>query len=225
MIMATGNPQSGTTTTRILIVDDHRTFGELLSLALTTQPDLECVGIARNAIEGERMILEMQPDIAVIDVEMPGMDGLELTRNLTAKLPELRVVVATAHNDPLFVAKAADAGACAFVPKDGALDDMLNAVRNARRGSMNVPADLLLALHQRPAAPAPRADDGGLTPRERDVLEMLADGLSVQQISRRLGISVHTCRGYVKTLLAKLDAHSQLEAVINATRRGILDVK
>lgn len=211
--------------TRILIIDDHRTFGELLSMALGTQPDLECVGVARNAQEGEAMALQLQPDTAVIDVEMPGMDGLELTRRLVAQLPELRVVVATAHNDPVFVARAADAGACAFVPKDGALDDMLNAVRNARRGSMNVPADLLLALHSRPQVPAPRNDDSGLTPRERDVLEMLAAGLSVQQTARKLHISIHTCRGYVKSLLAKLDAHSQLEAVVIASRRGILEMK
>lgn len=213
---------------RILVVDDHRTFAELLGSALETQPDLTCVGWAANSAEATEMVDRLTPDVVVMDARLGGEDGLELTARLVREWPDLCVVVLTAHSDPIFVVRAAAAGACGFLSKDGALSEALRTVRTARAGRLALPPALLATLpptpragkvHDRRTAPRRPVD---LTPREGEVLRLLAAGLDARSISRRLSISVHTSRGYVKSLLAKLHAHTQLEAVANARRSGLL---
>jgi DNA-binding NarL/FixJ family response regulator len=220
---------------RILVVDDHRTFAELLTLALESQPDLTCVGHAQNTDEAFRQVREVRPDLVIMDLQLGQEDGVAATRQLVHEHPGLAVVVLTAHADTRHLARAAAAGACAFVSKTGALEEILATVRAARPGQLLLDPDLLSAL----AAPGNRADGGAtapddapapartapvveVTPRERQVLELLGQGLDARVIARTLGISLHTSRGHVKSLLAKLHAHSQLEAVVNATRAGLL---
>jgi DNA-binding NarL/FixJ family response regulator len=224
-------------TRRILVVDDHRTFAELLTLALESQPDLTCVGHAQNTDEAFRQVREVQPDLVIMDLQLGHEDGVAATRQLVHEHPGLAVVVLTAHADTRHLARAAAAGACAFVSKTGALEEILATVRAARPGQLLLDPDLLSAL----AAPGNRTEGGAVvgtnddgpapartapvievTPRERQVLELLGQGLDARVIARTLGISLHTSRGHVKSLLAKLHAHSQLEAVVNATRAGLL---
>lgn len=209
--------------TRVLVVDDHRTFSELLTLALATEPEFACVEHASTAAEATAAVARLRPHLVIMDVELPDLDGLSLTARLTAEDRELRVVVVTAHTDPQFVGRAAAAGACGFVPKNGSLDDMLRALRTARLGHMVVPPQLVASMTDSGVTPRRRALPG-LTPRERQVLELMGQGLHVGAIARRLGISLHTCRGYVKNVLAKLGAHSQLEAVITASQLGLVQV-
>jgi DNA-binding NarL/FixJ family response regulator len=219
--------------TRILVVDDHRTFAELLSMALDSEPDLTCVGHALSAGEAFALAARLRPDVVIMDVQLPDLDGLEATRRLVADCPALRVIVLTAHVGPEFVARAAAAGACAFLPKDGALAEMLRTVRTAHRGTLVLMPEAVLALAADRAGGAAgewgseAADYLGpaLTPRERDVLALMGAGLDPRAIARRLGISLHTSRGHVKSLLAKLGAHSQLEAVVVASRRGLIKVE
>jgi DNA-binding NarL/FixJ family response regulator len=216
-------PGSGTATPlRVMVVDDHRTFADLLSLALSSEEDLESVGVAGSAAEAVAMAAELRPDVVVMDIEMPRQDGLSATRRLREILPELVIVVVTAHRDPQWVLRATQAGASAFVPKNGSLPEMLDVLRRARNGGMLVAAS---AFGQATAPPArdpgtPRVE---LTQRERDVLGCLARGMAPKAIARVLGISLHTCRGYVKSLLAKLGVSSQLEAVVTAQRLGLVD--
>jgi len=209
---------------RVLVVDDHRTFAELLMMALDAEPDLECVGRASTAQEAYRLVDELSPDLVVMDVQMPDIDGIEATRRLIAKRPDLRVVMLTAHTDPSYLVRAAAAGACAFLPKDGGLEEMLATLRSARHGMLVLQPDQLAALaaHRDPAPQAVTGNGNPLTPREREVLELMAEGLDPRSISRLLGISLNTSRGHVKSLLSKLHAHTQLEAVVNARRLGIL---
>jgi DNA-binding NarL/FixJ family response regulator len=225
-----GNPR------RILVVDDHRTFAELLTLGLESQPDLTCVGHAQNTEEAFRLVREVRPDLVIMDLQLGHEDGVAATRQLVHEHPGLAVVVLTAHADTRHLARAAAAGACAFVSKTGALEEILATVRAARPGQLLLDPDLLSAL----AAPGNRTENGTIapgedspapartapvievTPRERQVLELLGQGLDARVIARTLGISLHTSRGHVKSLLAKLHAHSQLEAVVNATRAGLL---
>jgi DNA-binding NarL/FixJ family response regulator len=214
----------GGAVTRVLVVDDHTTFSELLALALSGEPDLECVGTARTADEGIARTMQLRPDLVVMDVQLGEDDGVEATALLTEKLPELRVVVLTAHADSHLMQRAADAGACCLLAKDGSLPDLLDALRRSHRGGLVVDPSLLRTLMSTPAGrPEPSVRVPRLTRRESDVLRMLADGLDTGTIGRELGISVHTCRGYVKGLLQKLNAHSQLEAVAIATRYGLID--
>jgi DNA-binding NarL/FixJ family response regulator len=207
----------------VLVVDDHQTFAELLALALEAEPALRYVGHARDSAEATRLVAELKPDVVLMDVQLPDVDGLTTTERLIADRPDLRVVVLTAHTDPALVTRAAAAGAAGFLPKDGALRDVLQALRTAHRGGMVVPSQLLAGALAAPPVPArPAVPAGTLTGREHEVLRLMGQGMDVRTISRDLGISPHTCRGYVKSILAKLDAHSQLEAVMTAIRLGLL---
>jgi len=209
---------------RVLVVDDHQTFADLLSLALGAEPDLEAIGTAGSAAEAVSMAAELKPDVVVMDIEMPRQDGLAATRRLREVLPDVVIVVVTAHRDPQWVLRATQAGASAFVPKNGSLPEMLDVLRRARNGGMLVAASAFgsTSAAAEPAAPAagPRIE---LTQRERDVLHCLSRGMAPKAIARVLGISLHTCRGYVKSLLAKLGVSSQLEAVVTAQRLGLIE--
>ena len=207
--------------TRVLVVDDHKTFSDLLAMALDHEPDLSCVGTAASVAVALAMVEELRPDLVLMDVRLGVGDGIAATAELTRRYPELRVVVLTAHSDTALMHRAADAGACALVPKDGSLPDLLEALRSSSRGGLVVHPVLLKALITSKA----RSDYlPPLTRREREVLTMLADGSDARTIAGSLGISVSTCRGYLKNLMLKLDAHSQLEAVVIATHHGLVSV-
>lgn len=209
------------TGTRILVVDDHQTFAELLLGALEREGDFECLGHASSGAEGVSLARTLGPDVVVMDVELPDMDGFAATSRILEDRPHTRVVVLTAHATPDFVARATAAGACGFLPKDGALSVMLSTLRMARPGALAIHPALVARMVAPPVA-ARAAGVPRLTQRERDVLDLMGRGKDVRLISRELGISSHTCRGYVKTILMKLDAHSQLEAVVAAARLGLL---
>jgi DNA-binding NarL/FixJ family response regulator len=205
----------------VLVVDGHQTFAELLGVALRGQPDLRYVGHARNGEQAIRLAAELRPDVILLDPELPDADGIAIAEMLRHRQPDTRVVILTASNEAALVGRATAAGAAGFLSKNGALGDVLHAVHTAHGGGMTVSTDILARL-LRSTTPVVGPRGGGLTAREHEVLELMASGLDPRAIARRLGISVHTCRGYVKAVLAKLDAHSQLEAVAVATRRGMI---
>ncbi|MCW2822461.1 MAG: Chemotaxis response regulator protein-glutamate methylesterase [Marmoricola sp.] len=216
--MPTWTERAGSTS--VLVVDDHGTFADLLALALAGQPDLGCVGTAHSAEEGLVLAMSLQPDVVVMDVRLGSADGLEVTARLTAMFPGLRVIVLTAHATQALLERAVTAGACCLLPKDGSFQEVLSALRSARRGGFVVHPALMRELMtgtRQVAQPAPQ-----LTLREREVLDLLADGHDARAIARALGISLHTCRGHVRSLLTRLNAHSQLQAVANATRVGLV---
>jgi DNA-binding NarL/FixJ family response regulator len=221
-----GAAYEGTSSTilRVIIVDDHTTLAQLLEAALRDQPDIECVGYATSGEAGLALADEMSPDVVVMDHGLPGMDGVEATARLRISHPQTRVIMLTAAANPHLVARAAAAGICAFVPKNGGLDELLTAIRGARQGAMVVSTSVLAGLASGTSARDSTTPPPVLTPRERDVLELLALGLDASRVARRLGISLHTCRSYLKSLMAKLDSHSQLEAVVTATRLGLLGI-
>ena len=210
---------------RVLIVDDHRTFAELLAMGLDSQPDIRCVGHVQQAAGAADAVAALEPDVALVDVHLGQDDGLVLAAELHAQHPQLRIIALTASLDPVNVARAAQAGVCAYLPKAGALEEVLNAVRTARAGHLVLPPHMVLDLigldrsgsaETRPERPAV------LTAREQQVLQGLDAGLDVTAIAKRLGIRTSTCRGYVQNVLTKLGAHTQLEAVAQARSRGLL---
>jgi DNA-binding NarL/FixJ family response regulator len=205
----------------VLVADDHQTFADLLGNALDRQPGIRYLGNARTGADTMRLVDELQPDVVLMEVALPDTDGITATEQLHSTHPQVKVVMLTARTDPALVGRATAVGAAGFLAKTGALGDVLNAVQIAHAGGMTVSSHLLAGLLRRTPA-APRTASGGLTPREHQVLRMMGGGRDARTIARTLGISVHTCRGYVKNVLAKLDAHSQLEAVAVATRRGLL---
>ena len=211
--------------TRILIADDHRTFAELFAMGLEREPDLEAVGHAHTAAEAIQLTESLQPDIVIMDVRLGDGDGIEVTAQLTERYADLCVIILTGHPDPSVVSRAARAGACGFLPKGGALAAMLHALRSARRGSLVLPPELLELMTQSampPAAAAPAVPS--LTPGELEVLELLGHGLNPRTIAHRTGRPVEECRALLASVMTKLGAHSQLEAVVTANRYGLISV-
>lgn len=210
---------------KVLIIDDHRVFAEALAAALQAEPEVVCVGTAGDLDEAWPLVEEHRPDVVLMDAYLPRIDGIEGTRRIRQRWPDTQVVVLTGRADLDLLGRAARAGAAGFLPKEADLQEVADAVRTVSRGHVLVDPKILSQLVEPAVAPAGRTRSAGpveLTDRERQVLGLLAEGNDPATIAEVLGISVHTCRGHVKNLLLKLDAHSQLEAVITAARTGLL---
>jgi DNA-binding NarL/FixJ family response regulator len=206
----------------VLVVDGQHLVAELLSAVLQAQDDLSCAGRATSLSSARTHLRTACPDVVVISSVVGGEDGVAFAAELLAAEPCIRVVVTDGAQDFPTVARAAKAGVSVYLPTGAGVVEVLEAVRTCRRGTITAPAHLVAAS---PPDPVELVDDAALselTPREREVLVLLAEGLTVDRISRRLQLSLHTTRGYVKRILAKLEAHSQLEAVAVAKRRGLL---
>jgi DNA-binding NarL/FixJ family response regulator len=209
-----------TATIRVLIVDDHHTFADLLAIALDTEVGFECVGTAAGVSAALDAAIRTRPDIVVMDIELGTESGLAAARRIRDALPDTIIVVVSAHSDPSWVAKASQAGASAFAAKSGSLHDMVDVLRNARNGSMLVAPTLFTQpQHSDP----PRIENGvKLTARELDLLVLMGKGAAPKEIASVLGITLNTCRGYIKAVHHKLGVRSQLEAVVKAQRLGLI---
>lgn len=219
--------------TAVLVVEDQRALATALEFAIGSQPDLECMGAVATVEDALARMAGRAPDVVVMDIGLPGTDGIEGTRQIMRCYPGTRVLILTGTATRQHLAAAAQAGAAGFLGKDSALPDILAAVRDARGGKMVIEgatlADLLADLGpggghaaDERARRAREADWAGLTDRERDVLALMGEGLDARTIAGRLTVSLHTARGHIKKILMKLGAHSQLEAVVIATRSGLL---
>lgn len=201
-----------------IVVDDHRTVTELLTMALDAHPGLDCLGSATDAAAALALLERHPVDVVIMDYRLGEDNGVETTRRIIERWPAAAVVLLTAYPTRHLMTEAAAAGASALLPKDGSLADLMHVLLSAVPGRFVVPPGLLRELvtadlHDPVAA---------LTPRELDVLQLLSLGLDVRRISRELRITVNTARGYVKAILAKLDAHTQLEAVAHAHHAGLI---
>ena len=211
--------RAGLESVSVLVVDDHRIFADLLSGALTAA-GMQPVGIATSAAQAVAMVRDLRPDIVVMDINMPRQDGLTATRRIRELSPDTRVAIVTAHLDPEWIIRAAQAGASAFIPKNGALDEMIDVLSRIAGENMVIAP----SAFGTGAAPVPSTTEARptLTRREQDVLDCLGRGMQAKAIARVLGISLETCRGYVKSLHTKLGVRSQLEAVIRAQELGLI---
>ncbi|CUU59413.1 DNA-binding response regulator, NarL/FixJ family, contains REC and HTH domains [Parafrankia irregularis] len=199
----------------LLVIDDHRIFAEALCLALGLEPDVRSVAKAHTGRDGLAMAAALDITAAVVDLDLPDLDGIEVVTRLGVLRPAARIVVLTAHARPDLAQRAVAAGAAAFLPKEAPLVRITAALRG--QGGDEPVVDLGAA---RPAS----VGHVGLTPRELDVLRQLAQGRDAQQTAATLGISLYTARDHIKALMAKLGARSQLEAVVSATSLGLVTV-
>jgi DNA-binding NarL/FixJ family response regulator len=219
-----GDRRAAATSTRVMLVDDHQVFVEALALAIDAQPDLESVGTMGTIGACLAALPDAAPDLVLMDVYLPDGDGIDAIGEIRARSPSALILVMTGHTDVGAMARAASAGASGFLPKESSIATVLAAIRTARDGQMLVDGTTLAAILGRVStAGVPRANGPSvLTAREQEVIELMGRGLDPNAIADQLGISVHTCRGHEKNILAKLEAHSQLEAVVIAARRGMI---
>jgi DNA-binding NarL/FixJ family response regulator len=199
---------------RVVLVDDHTAFVQLLEFAFGGLDDLECVGTAGSLAQAEAVVADRAPDIAMVDLMLGADDGLELVGRLREAHPELVIVVSSARSDARTMASVAAAGGNGFAPKRGAFSELVEILRTARPGAMSIASSL------QPVAAA--AVPVRLTWREGEVLELLAAGVSVPAIAERLNVSMTTCRTYVRGVHSKLGAKTQVQAVLKARELGLL---
>jgi DNA-binding NarL/FixJ family response regulator len=212
--------------TRVLVVEDQQALAGALEIAIGAQSDLDCVAAVGTVEAAVPLATAYRPDVVLMDIHLPGADGIEGTRRIKKSLPEVRVLILTGDATPDLFTAAAEAGATGFLAKDSTFPDILAAIRAPIGQKILVEGATLTALigglrtGARP--PAEPADLSRLTARELEVLGLMGEGLDPRAIAGQLVVSVHTARGHVKNVLMKLGAHSQLEAVVVATRKGLL---
>ncbi|MFF1508574.1 response regulator [Streptomyces sp. NPDC058326] len=212
---------------RVVLADDQPLVRTALRMVITDTADLVVAGEAANGAEAVRLVEETGADVVVMDLRMPGTDGIEATRLITGGATGARVVVLTTFDDDDHVYGALHAGASGFLVKDMALDDILAAVRVVASGDAliapSVTRRLIKEFTDRPrTAPAPRRRAEGITDREREVLTLVGRGLSNTEVAAALHISVATAKTYVTRLLAKLDARDRVQLVIIAYEAGLV---
>jgi DNA-binding NarL/FixJ family response regulator len=203
---------------RVVVVDDHRVVRAGLETLLSSAEDIDVVGSAADGREAVAMILDRSPDVVLMDLSMPGMDGIEATRQLTAAGCAARIVVLTSFNEQSKVVAAVEAGAVGYILKDAEPERLLDAIRAAASGGAPLDPRAATALLA-PRSQAPVATD--LTPRELDVLRLVAEGLASKQIARRLDISEKTVKAHLTHVYQRLGVSDRTQAALWAQRNGI----
>lgn len=199
-------------TVRILLADDEHLIRTALAQLLDLEPDLEVVAQAATGDEALAMAARHTPDVAVLDLQMPGPDGIAVTERLAADLPGCGVVIVTSHGRPGHLKRALQSGVRGFLPKTTSAATLAEVVRKVHAGGRHVDPDL--------AAEAIAAGDSPLTSREADVLELSADGTTIEEIAARAALSPGTVRNYLSSAITKLGAANRHDACATARRMG-----
>jgi DNA-binding NarL/FixJ family response regulator len=220
--------------TRLAIVDDHDLAREGLKDILLDVPDIEVVGEAANGREALLLCSRLHPDLLLMDVRMPEMDGLAATREVKQRYPLVSVLMVTMHENTDYLLEAMKAGAAGYVLKDALEEEVVNAVRQVREGESPLDSELAARLIRRLAAEGhvagrarsarDKASLERLTPRELEVLGLMKRGLRNRQIAQDLSISLGTAKNHVEHVIAKLGASDRTQAVVKALETGILNL-
>lgn len=215
---------------RVLVVDDQRMFTDALEALLAGQEGLESAGVASSAEEAMDLCRRQCPDVVLMDVGLPGMDGIEGIRWLRQICSGVQVVVISALPEGDVLAKAVEVGACGFVPKTHAADELLRMVHRAAGGEMvfatgQIEASLGRLREARSGVRGTDVPTVQLTSREVEILQAFADGLSTPEVSAHLFLSVHTVNHHTGSILRKLGCRSKLQAVLLALRQDIIELR
>ncbi len=198
-------------TIKILLVDDHAVVRSGLSKFLMVNKDLELVGEASDGAEAVQLVALHEPDIVLMDLMMPGVDGISATREIRQKYPKVKVIALTSFAEEDMVKGALQAGAIGYLQKNVTARELGNAIRSAHEGKMTLSPEAAQALANSTTQPQIRGEQ--LTERERDVLKCMADGLSNNEIAEKLSISLGTVKFHVTNIFHKLGVNSRVEAV------------
>jgi DNA-binding NarL/FixJ family response regulator len=207
---------------RVAHADDHKVVRMGLQQLLETFEDVETVGSASGGEEALALCRDAKPDVLLLDLQMPDLDGIEVTRRIAVESPATRVVVFTSFSDREGIVRALDAGAIGYLLKDAEPDEIHAAIRAAARGEAPITPRAAVALlaDRRDREPG-RASETDLTAREQDVLRLVIDGHANKQIARRLGISEKTVKGHLTNLFQRIGVSDRTQAALWAERNGI----
>ncbi len=213
---------------RVLVVDDHTIVRDGICALLALAGDIEVVGEAANGREALEIVKQLTPDVVLMDIVMPILGGLEATRRIRKELPSTKVLALTQYDDKEYVFPLIEAGACGCISKTAASSELASAIRYAYRGESFLSpsvAKLMIEDYQHEATLRGKHDSyERLTDRERDVLKLVAEGYTTQEIADILVISPKTVEGHRSSLMAKLDIRNRIDLVKYALRRGLIDV-
>lgn len=214
---------------RLLLADDHAVVRSGLRLLLEAQPDMVIIGEAENGADAIRRTVELKPDVVLMDIEMPGMNGIEATRRIKAESPRTAVLALTMYEDDQYFFEMLRAGAAGYVPKRAAPDELASAIRAVSRGDVFLYPSLAgrlvqdYLLRRDVEEQEPPADE--LTPREQEVLTLIAQGLSNGEIGEQLVISAKTVDRHRENIMRKLNLHNRVDLVKYALRKGLIDLE
>ena len=202
---------------RILTVDDHPVLRKGLAALVNAEPDLKLVAEASNGKEAIDAFRSHRPDVTLMDIQMPGLDGIDAISAIRSEFPEARIIVLTTYTGDAQVVRALKAGARAYVLKGHVTDELLDTIRDVHAGKKRIPSDVAAEL-------AEHAIDDGLTEREIQVLRLIAAGNANKQIADELSISEATVKSRITNILSKLGANDRAHAVTIALKRGIIEL-
>jgi DNA-binding NarL/FixJ family response regulator len=213
---------------RVLVVDDHTIVRDGICALLALVGDIEVVGEAVNGSEALKMVAQLQPDVVLMDIAMPIMGGLEATRRITREFPKTKVLVITQHDDKEYVFPVLESGASGLISKAAASSELASGIRSVNKGDSFLSpsvAKLLVENYQQTAGERNHQDPyNQLTEREREVLKLLAEGFSTQEMADMLVITRKTVEGHKTNLMTKLGIHNRIDLVKYALRRGIITI-
>jgi DNA-binding NarL/FixJ family response regulator len=215
---------------QVLLVDDHQMFADALGALLSAAEGINSIGTVSSGEEMLQRASARCPDVVLMDIDLPGIDGIEATRRLREVCPEAQIVAITALRADDLIARAIEAGASGFVPKSQAADELVEVIRRAAAGEIVIPAkDLTGTLQRLQKARASREDAelaaDRLTGREVEILQAIADGNATDRVAASLFVSPHTVNSHVRSILTKLGVHSKLDAVLFGLRQGLIAVR
>jgi two-component system response regulator NreC len=211
--------------TRVIIADDHAIVRTGLRALLTSEPSLQLVGEATGGYEAVEMVTNSRPDILVLDLSMPDLDGIAVTKKLISLYPELKILILTLHEDDALLREAIKSGASGYVLKRAAESELISAIQFVMRGDMYIDPSMLRYLIDETgrSTGANQESVEALTPREIDVLKLIVQGYTNRQIGEVLSISVRTVEGHRSNLSGKLGVSSRVELVRYAREHGLLE--
>jgi two-component system, NarL family, nitrate/nitrite response regulator NarL len=229
------NPQPATEVEReprrvhVLIVQDHPLLASAIARVLEGQPDLAVSGVSGSGADAVEAVAQHRPDVVLMDFRLPDVTGPAAARTIKNTHADAAIVFHSADESETALLDAIDAGAIAYLTKDATADQIIEAVRRASKGEVLIPVELFARAiaRQRAVITKKRERDqllADFTPRELDILHLLAEGLDTIAMSRRLGIAPHTVEWHVRHVIEKLQVHSKLQAVIAAARKGLIEL-